>query len=67
MKNKMTDAIAIRSLAITLLDDEDGISSDAWDILNGILFDIGGCGDILQSVKTTQGKFYLPENWVNYG
>ena len=54
----------MRKLAIALLDDDDGINSDAWDILRLIL--IGeGHDDIIDAVKAQDGRFYLPEGWNN--
>ena len=54
MKEKM------RQLAITLLNDEDGISTDAWYQLLEVLEDLE-ITDIHEQVKATDGRWYLPE------
>ena len=53
----------MRQLAIALLNDEHGINNDAWVMLSAALEDEGGNEDILTAVKSTEGRWYLPENW----
>ncbi len=58
----------IRELAIHLLKDEDGINTDAWDVLrymlthneNGERVD-GKNDDIVRYVRTNNGRWYLPD------
>ena len=53
----------IRKLAIALLNDEEGISSKAWVILWSMLRKAGDNFDILDSVRSTEGRYYLPYDW----
>lgn len=50
---------ALRNFAIALLDDEHGINSEAWDSLRDMLDD-NEDNDILDAVKCTEGRYYLP-------
>ena len=50
----------VRDLALALLDDENGINEQAFVILSNILSDTGN-RDIVNLVKATEGRFYLPE------
>lgn len=51
-----------RELMITLLMDEWGVSYAAWVKLMDICVD-NGWRDILLSVRATENRFYLPEDW----
>ncbi len=53
MKNK-----SLRMLALDLLDDEHGVNSSAWDRLRDMLY-FNGDQDIIDSVKATEGRYYL--------
>jgi len=54
----------MRQLAILLLDDEQGIQYEAWSFLADML-DAGDEDnlDIINAVKVTEGRAYLPEGW----
>lgn len=54
---------ALRNFAIALLDDEHGINSEAWDSLRDMLDD-NEDNDILDAVKSTEGRYYLPSESV---
>ena len=55
----------IRNLAIALLDDDNGISESAWNLLAVLLKKEGAHNeDILNMVEATDGRFYLPESAV---
>lgn len=53
----------MRELAIALLDDEHGISTNAWKMLSAVLEEEGNNEDILNAVKAQDGRFFLPEGW----
>lgn len=57
----------MRELAIVILDDEHGIRMSAWKFLRDVLVEDGGHegrnDDILDAVKNTEGRVYLPEGW----
>lgn len=57
----------MRDFAIALLDDEHGIRMAAWKFLRDVLIEEGGHeggnDDILDAVKCTEGRVYLPESW----
>lgn len=56
----------VRELAIQLLDNEHGISTNAWSTLNILLLGIyEDNDDIIQAVECTEGRVYLPEGWNN--
>ena len=55
----------IRELAISLLDDEWGISDVAGFQLKDLLKDEGGNEDIIDAMEATEGRCYLPEGWKN--
>jgi hypothetical protein len=48
-------------LAIALLDDEHGVSEDAWNELSSALADVNA-RDLVSAVKATEGRFYAPAN-----
>lgn len=53
-------------LVVALLDDEHGISEDAW----GKLLDVLPEGNVaiehlIASVRATEGRYYLPSDWEN--
>ena len=50
----------VREAAIELLDDEHGVSSDAYTALFPLL-EASGNTDICDAVKATNGRFYLTE------
>ena len=52
----------MRELAIALLNDEHGINNTAWKIISDFLYELGS-HDILDAVKCTEERYYLPENW----
>lgn len=54
------DAETLRELALELLDDEHGISSDAWNVLYSALVEAGH-NDIIQAVDGCDGRVYLSE------
>ena len=51
---------ALRNFAFALLDDEHGIKAEAYDILLDLLFD-DDQNDIIDAVKSQNGRYYLPE------
>lgn len=51
-----------RQFAIDLLHDEHGINNEAMKFLSGLLEDTGN-GDILDAVESSEGRYYLPEDW----
>jgi len=52
---------ALNDLARAILEDEQGISEEAYNALV-VLFDVAGVSDdILKNVRATEGRFYLPE------
>lgn len=55
----------LRKLAISLLDDDNGISENSWTLLKCLLEEESGFDDILQSVKSTEGRVYLPEQFFD--
>lgn len=57
----MSESQATRNFAIELLDDEHGINSSAWDTLADMLDD-NGDSDIIDAVKSTEGRWYLPHD-----
>ena len=55
----------IREFAIALLDDEQGINENSWYMLEEILRnDPCANDDIIDFVKATEGRFYLPEDAI---
>lgn len=53
----------IRDLAIAVLDDDNGIPSTAWELLEPLLR-VNQDFDILQAVRATDNRWYLKEGWV---
>lgn len=53
----------LRDFAITLLDDDHGINSEAWDALNHMLYDNGDI-DIIATVQVVEGRYLLPSATV---
>ena len=51
-----------RQFAIDLLNDEHGINKQAFEFLADLLEDTGN-GDIVESVESSEGRYYLPEVW----
>lgn len=51
-----------RQFAIDLLKDEHGINGEAFKFLAGLLEDTGN-EDLVEAVESTEGRFYLPENF----
>jgi len=58
MKEKL-----LRTLAISLLDTEDGISDEAYTNLQALEANVanGCCDDIFNLVEAAEGHFFLPE------
>ena len=55
----------LRKTLIAILDDEHGISSVAYEELQSLVIaiDDGGLtGDIFDTVKSAEGRYYLPED-----
>lgn len=52
--------MAVRNLALDLLDDEHGVSGKAWKNMIDWLDD-EGCSDIIDAVDACEGRFYLTE------
>lgn len=55
----------IRLLAISLLNTEEGISEESYNLLTPLMDLAGNCDDIMCGVDATDGRFYLPEGWVD--
>ena len=55
------DAKGIRTLAIEVLDSENGITEDAYDVLRDLLLETGNA-DVAEKVDATDGMFYLGED-----
>lgn len=53
----------MRTLAILLLNDDHGISAEAWSELRVLLSAGDDCDDIIEAVKATEGRFYLPADF----
>jgi hypothetical protein len=53
----------IRELALLVLDDENGISEEAYNKLSGHLAE-AECADILEAVDATDGRFYIGEDFA---
>ena len=57
----------ILKLIKSLLDDDHGVNEDAWTYLNILVVRIFGnavpdsIGDLLDKVKATDGRYYLPK------
>lgn len=51
----------IRQLAILLLDDENGINSEAYEALASILHETGN-QDILDAVEANNGRYWIGED-----
>ena len=49
----------LRQLALALLNDDNGISEEAYDLLRALLEE-HGLTDITDRVDATDGRFYLP-------
>ena len=55
----------LRKTLIAILDDEHGISSAAFEELQELVITInddGMTGDIFDAVKSSEGRYYLPED-----
>lgn len=50
----------VRQLALSLLDDDEGVPERGYDVLRGFL---GGSPDILQAVEINEGRAYLSEDF----
>ena len=53
--------LAIQTLAVLLLDDEHGITGEAYETLIDVLPELFAF-DLNRQVKAANGRFYLPEN-----
>ncbi len=52
----------LRQFVLTVLDDDEGISTEAWDKLNDLLhssseFEL--LGELAKLVRSTDGRFYI--------
>ena len=56
----MIDIYELRYLACVLLNDEHGINSYAWEILEDALL-LGNIRDLSYVVKATEGRYYITE------
>lgn len=56
----------VRELAVKLLDDNEGITTDAYDTLRNLLDAEGGSDDIILSVRSQDDRCYLPEDWADH-
>ena len=57
----------LRKTLIAILDDEHGISANAYEELQTLVIAIGtysvvAHGDIFDAVKSAEGRYYLPED-----
>jgi hypothetical protein len=52
----------MRDLAIRLLDDDEGITVEAWNLLK-LMLDAVKDADIINAVKCTEGRCYLSEGF----
>lgn len=52
---------SLRELALEVLDDEHGITQDAWAVLYALLEEQGEHEDIAKAVDGCEGRVYLPE------
>lgn len=52
-----------RQLAINILDDENGISDEAYQSLQTLEATVanGSCDDIFANVQACEGRYFLPE------
>ena len=55
--------VDIRRMALVILDDDSGISKQVFDALCPILED-ADCEDIIAMVDSTEGKFYIGEDYA---
>lgn len=57
----------IRILALALLDDDKGISKEAWEYLQYLLLE-NSLEDIVSQVISSNGRFFLPKKdmWRDY-
>ena len=60
-KVKTMNAKGIRTLAIEVLDSEDGISEKSYSVLRDLLNETDN-KDIVKLVEATDGRFYLGED-----
>ena len=52
----------LRQFVLTVLDDDSGISAEAWEALNDLLHNTGEfelIAEIASLVKATDGRFYI--------
>lgn len=63
MPESLYPAKCARPLAIALLDDDNGISNEAWELLQPLLLAAGDCDDILRNVAVADARWYLPEDY----
>ena len=57
------DKIAVRKMALLLLDDENGISMEAYNFMSVLLSETGN-EDILDAVDATEGRAYVGEDYA---
>ena len=57
------DAKTVRRLGLTVLDDGNGISEEAWDALADLLA-LANCHDIIEHVNATEGRYYIGEDFA---
>jgi hypothetical protein len=53
----------LRRLALELLDDDHGITQEAWEVLYSLLEKSGEkYEDIVKTIESSDGRVYLPED-----
>jgi len=53
----------LRQLAIALLNDDEGINWGAFEILSAMLQEQKDCQDILDAIRVTDERVYLPSSF----
>ena len=52
--------MSLLALAKAILDDDHGVSEEAYDILRKMSEDNAELSDLLRKVEATDGRYYLP-------
>jgi hypothetical protein len=63
MSNVSIGKKAVRKMALLLLDDDNGISIEAYGFLSGMLVETGN-DDILEAVDVTEQRAYIGEDYA---
>jgi hypothetical protein len=50
----------VNNLAVSLLNDDNGISTESYDLLNALFARLGGMPKLWQQVDATDGRWYIP-------